>query len=448
MLCVKGAPEALISRSAHVLFPDGERALEGEGRRMLESENARLAGQQLRVLASATRTIPASAFDPRGDLWKHLERLTVTGLVGLMDAPRPEVKPAVDRCRQAGIAVKMITGDQRDTAVAIAHELGLGDGAITGAELDRIPPAQAAGTIQNTAVFARVTAAHKMQIVEALQEGRHVVAMTGDGVNDAPALKKAHIGVAMGQAGTEVAKEAAQMVLTDDNFATIVGAVSEGRTIYSNIVKFVRYQLSTNIGALLSMFTSSLLGWPAPLNTIQILWVNIIMDGPPAMAMGLDPARPEVMREPPRAVDAEILSWRRLALIMTFGAIMVAGTLGMLYWGRLDDPANPARALTLAFTTFVWFQIFNSFNARMERGTVFSGRTFSNLPLWLSLIGVAVLQAVVVEWGPAQIIFRTVSLSWEDWGRCIAVSATILLFGEIFRGVRALAEGERRKAPR
>jgi Ca2+-transporting ATPase len=341
----------------------------------------------------------------------------------------------------------MITGDQRDTAVAIARELGLGDGAITGAELDQIPPDQAAETIEKTSVFARVTAAHKMKIIEALQLHRHVVAMTGDGVNDAPALKKAHIGVAMGQSGTEVAKEAATMVLTDDNFATIVGAVGEGRTIYSNIVKFVRFQLSTNIGALLSMFVASLLGWLPPFSTIQILWINIIMDGPPAMAMGLDPARPEVMLEPPRAVDAEILSWHRLGLIMTFGAIMVAGTLGMLRYGQMRGDGD-AYALTMAFTTFVWFQIFNSFNARMERGTVFSARTFSNLPLWSSLAGVAILQTVAVEWGPAQAVFGTVSLSLNDWRLCIGVAAAILVFGELFRAFRAITGGERRSQPR
>jgi len=447
VLYVKGAPEALAARSVSVLFPGGIQPLEGGAKRLLDAENARLAGQQLRVLAAATRSFPAASFDGKGDLWKYLEKLTIMGLVGLMDAPRPEVKPAVDNCRQAGIAVKMITGDQRDTAVAIARELGIGDGGITGAELDQVPQEQAAETIQRTSVFARVTAAHKMKIVEALQAGRHVVAMTGDGVNDAPALKKAHIGVAMGLSGTEVAKEASQMVLTDDNFATIVGAVREGRTIYSNIVKFVRYQLSTNIGALLSMFVASLFGWLPPFSTIQILWINIIMDGPPAMAMGLDPARPEVMREPPRAVDAEILSWRRLGLIMTFGAIMVAGTLGMLRYGQIRGESD-GYALTMAFTTFVWFQIFNSFNARLEQGTVFSARTFSNLPLWLSLAGVALLQTVAVEWEPAQAIFRTTGLSTDDWMLCIAVSAAILVFGELFRLVRGMLPGDPRAQPR
>ena len=238
------------------------------------------------------------------------------------------------------------------------------------------------------------------------------------------------------------------MVLTDDNFASIVGAVREGRTIYSNIVKFVRYQLSTNIGALLSMLTASLLGWPAPFNPIQILWVNIIMDGPPAMAMGLDPARPEVMLERPRAADEEILSWRRLGLLAAYGAIMVAGTLGMLQYGLASGEGGLPRALTLAFTTFVLFQIFNAFNARVERGSVFTRLFFSNLPLWLSLAGVTALQVMAVEWVAAQAIFRTVPLSLEDWGLCVAVAALILVYGEIHRGVRWLLEGEQRQTAR
>jgi Ca2+-transporting ATPase len=319
---------------------------------------------------------------------------------------------------------------------------------MVGAELDRLPVEQAPERIERTSVFARVTPAHKMKIVGALQSRGHVVAVTGDGVNDAPALKKAHIGVAMGRSGTEVAKEAATMVLTDDNFATIVGAVGEGRTIYSNIVKFVRYQLSTNIGALLSMLTASLLGWPAPFNPIQILWVNIIMDGPPAMAMGLDPARPEVMRERPRSPDEEMLSWRRLGLLMAFGSIMVIGSLGMLQYGLWRGEGGLPRALTLAFTTFVLFQLFNAFNARVERGSALTRRFFSNLPLWLSLIGVAALQVVAVEWGPAQSIFRTVDLSWNDWGLCALVAASILVYGEAHRGLRWLIEGERRRAAR
>jgi Ca2+-transporting ATPase len=188
------------------------------------------------------------------------------------------------------------------------------------------------------------------------------------------------------------------------------------------------------------MVTASLLGWPPPFSTIQILWINIIMDGPPAMAMGLDPARPEVMREAPRATNAEILSWHRLGLIMTFGVIMVAGTLGMLRYGQTRGESDPY-ALTMAFTTFVWFQIFNSFNARLERGTVFSARTFSNLPLWLSLLGVALLQTVAVEWPPAQVIFRTTGLASNDWALAVGVSASILVFGEIFRAFRWIATG-------
>jgi len=445
LLMMKGAPEAVFSRSSEVSASGGrtERFDDAAGQR-LGIENRYLAEQQLRVLAVASRRLPAAGFDTHGDLWPHLRQLTLIGLVGLADAPRPEVKSAIARCHEAGIEVKMITGDQRDTALAIGRELGLGTNVIVGAELERMSPAELSERVEGTSVYARVTPAHKMRIVDALQARGHIVAVTGDGVNDAPALKKAHIGVAMGNSGTEVAKEAATMVLTDDNFATIVGAVSEGRTIYSNIVKFVRYQLSTNIGALLSMLTASLFGWPAPFNPIQILWVNIIMDGPPAMAMGLDPARPEVMKDKPRSAGEEILSWRRLGLLMMFGSIMTAGTLSMMLYGLAAEPGNPTYGLTLAFNTFVLFQIFNAHNARVERGTVFTRRLLTNPALWLSLAGVGMLQVVAVQWQPAETIFRTQALSGSDWALCLAVSATILVYGELHRAVRWMLEGDRR----
>ena len=274
---VKGAPDVLFLRAKQYLGFDGELPFDEVARAALATENAALAAQAMRVLAVAGRTIPAADFDPAGKLMIWADDLTLIGLVGIIDPPRPEARDAIRECRAAGIAVKMITGDQRVTAAAIARDLGLDGDVHEGRELDGLDQEQVATLVERSAVFARVAPEHKLRIVEALQAHGHVVAMTGDGVNDAPALKTANIGVAMGITGTEVSKEAASLVLTDDNFASIVSAVKEGRTIYDNIVKFVRFQLSTNIGAILSVLGAMLLGIPTPFTAIQILWVNIIM---------------------------------------------------------------------------------------------------------------------------------------------------------------------------
>ncbi len=426
---LKGAPDVLLACAGHWLDAAGARPLDAAARAAFAAENGALAGEALRVLALAKRDIAAHEFDPAGDLMAWANDLTLTALVGIIDPPRPEAKEAIRVCREAGVEVKMITGDHPVTAAAIARDLGLEGEVHEGSALDGLDAPALAALVERSAVFARVAPEHKMRIVDSLKARGHVVAMTGDGVNDAPALKTADIGVAMGITGTEVTKEAATLVLTDDNFATIVRAVKEGRTIYDNIVKFVRFQLSTNIGAILTVLGAPFLGFATPFTAIQILWVNIIMDGPPAMTLGVEPARPGIMRQPPRAADASILSWQRMWRIFLYGLTMAAGTLAVYAWG-LTTPGGEAKAGTLAFTTFVLFQFFNIFNARAESGSAFNRQFFRNGKLWLALAAVVGLQVVAVHWAPAQAVFDTVDLAAFEWAIAVSVASTTLWLDE------------------
>ncbi|WP_018988090.1 cation-translocating P-type ATPase [Aromatoleum toluclasticum] len=428
---IKGAPDVLLAHSSTWHSGDecaSSSSLNDDVRATIAAENEHLAGQALRVLAVARRQIPARDFDPTGDLWAWARDWTFVGIAGLMDPPRAEAAAAIRRCSQAGIRVKMITGDHKATAAAIGRELGLKGEVTSGAELDAMDDATLARRIDSIAVFARVSPAHKVRIVKALKADGHVVAMTGDGVNDAPALKAADIGIAMGITGTAVTREAATMVLTDDNFTTIVRAVEEGRVIFDNIVKFVRFQLSTNIGAILTVLAATLAGLPSPFTAIQLLWINIIMDGPPAMTLGVEPARPGIMRAPPRPQAAHILTLRRLGRLALYGATMMVGTL-WLFHGALDTRGEQY-ALTLAFTTFVLFQFFNVFNARREHGSAFNRQFLRNGRLWLALGGVLALQVIVVNWPPAQAIFGTVALTTDDWLRSALVASSVLLLDE------------------
>ena len=427
-LYAKGAPDVLLARASQHLTAAGQMALDEVGRSHWRAENEHMASKAMRVLAMADKVIPADGFDPDGDLMAHVQNLTLLGLAGISDPPRPEARQAIALCHQAGIKVKMITGDHRITAAATAQELGIEGEVIDGSELDELSPEELARRIDNIGVFARVAPEHKVRIVRAFKARGEVVAMTGDGVNDAPALKTADIGVAMGITGTDVAKEAATMVLTDDNFATIVEAIREGRAIYENIVKFVRFQLSTNMGAIQTVLGASLLGWPTPFTAIQILWINIIMDGPPAMSLGVEPAREGVMDEPPRQSDARILSGSRFVRLFVYGLTMAIGTLGLFYYAQ---PKGEDYALTLAFTTFVLFQFFNMFNARAEAGSALNRHFFFNRWLWLSLGTVLALQVLVVHWGPAQAVFHTTDLKLVDWGWAALVASSVLVFDEV-----------------
>lgn len=385
-----------------------------------------LAGDGLRVLALAERHLAGriGSEAPPDTLEAALGSLRLLGLVGLLDPPRPEARRAIALCRRAGIAVKMITGDHASTAASIARTLGIRGEAITGAELDALDDDALAERIDAIGVVARVSPEHKVRMVRALKDRGHVVAMTGDGVNDAPALRAADIGVAMGITGTEVSKEAAAMVLTDDDFATIVSAVERGRAIYANIVTFVRFQLATNLGAIASLLGAPLLGLPVPFTAIQILWVNIIMDGPPAMALGVDPPSPGAMEAPPRRPGAAILSGRRFGVLLLTGLVMAAGTLGVLAWA--DRQGGEDEALTLAFTTFVLFQVGNALNARAEGRSVFHRATLTNGKLWAALVGVVGLQVAAVQLDALHGLMGTTALGLGQWLLAIAVASTVI----------------------
>jgi P-type Ca2+ transporter type 2C len=381
----------------------------------------------LRVLAVASRRI--ATVDPDEDLGQWAESLTLEGLIAMIDPPRPEAARAIALCRTATIDVKMITGDNPVTAASIAAQLGIEGRVVTGRDLDAMTDDDLVRQIEGIGVCARVAPEHKVRVVQALKANGHVVAMTGDGVNDAAALRNADIGVAMGITGTEVTKEAGDMVLADDNFATIVDAVERGRSIYANIVKFVRFQLTTNLGAISTILGASILGLPMPLTALQVLWVNIIADGPPAMTLGVDPPDTDAMRQPPRDPSSQILTTRRLLPMVLAGLVMAIGTLSVFVWS--DDQYGADVAGTMAFTTFVLFQMVNVFNARRESGSVLSRYSLTNNKLWMAVGVVVAFQALAVKWGPLQSVFDTVTLDLGQWMLCVTVALSVLVVEEL-----------------
>lgn len=446
----KGAPDAILDRSRSVLGYDGDLVPVDRLRGELEEHNSRLAASGMRVLAVARRDLTEQQWEDDDDL-DAVDGLTLLALVGIVDPPREEARAAIDEAEGAGIAVKMITGDHATTARAIGEALNLGEEgervvAVTGRDLDAMSDEELQERIDGISVFARVSPEHKLRLVSALQKRGHVVAMTGDGVNDAPALRRADMGIAMGITGTEVTKEAATMVLADDNFATIVEAVRRGRTIYDNIVKFVRFQLSTTLGFATIFLAASILGIASgkPFTAIAILWVNIIMDGPPAMALGLDPVDERVMGRKPRPPSEPILTRPRWAAIIQAAVVMAAGTLAVL---ALAPGAEPEAAVatvagTMAFNTFVLFQFFNILNVRSDQQTVFRAATFRNGKLWMALAVVLVLQVCVTHLGPMQDLFDTTSISAAQWLVCIGVASTVLVSEELRKAVRRARTGE------
>jgi Ca2+-transporting ATPase len=440
---VKGAPDVVLRRSTRVLGPDGEVPVD-EARQAVEDANHALAEQGMRVLAVADRDVDRAEWDRVDDQLDAIDDLTLLALVGIVDPPRPEVADAIAEAHRAGIQVKMITGDHATTATAIGRQLGLSGPdrdvvALTGQDLDALDDDALDARLPEVSVYARVSPEHKMRLVSALQRTDQVVAMTGDGVNDAPALKQADMGIAMGITGTEVTKEAATMVLTDDNFATIVAAVRAGRGIYDNIVKFVRFQLSTTLGFAMVFLAAAALGLAdgKPFTAIAILWVNILMDGPPAMALGLDPVDEGAMDRDPRPRDEPILTRRRWTAIGTAAAVMAVGTLAVLAGAPGPDLAagNPTVAGTMAFNTFVLFQFFNILNVRNDHATVFRRATLANRHLWAALTAVLTLQVGVTHFGPLQDLFDTTSISAGQWLVCVAVASSVLVVEEVRKAV-------------
>ncbi|MBI40334.1 MAG: metal-transporting ATPase [Leptospiraceae bacterium] len=459
---IKGAPDAILDRCQWILYPgdpdtnaapQSESTTKNPGAHVVDAKpeqqeltenlkrgivqvNEKMAGDALRVLGVARRIIPAAEFDAESpEDWRS--GWTFLGLVGLMDPPRPEARTAIENCQRAGIRVKMMTGDHSSTAAAIATELGLEGDVLSGAELEALSDDELNEKLDRVSVFARLSPEHKVRIVKKLKKKNYITAMTGDGVNDAPALKAADIGIAMGN-GTAVTREAARLVLTDNNFVTIRDAVEEGRIIFDNIVKFVRFQLSTNIAAILTVLGSTLLGTPMPFSAIQLLWINIIMDGPPAMTLGIEPGREDLMTRPPRRSGQSILNANRLSRIVAYGVLMMIGTLSVLFYGL---HVSPAYASTLAFTTFVFFQFFNVFNARAEFGTAFNRNFFRNGRLWFSLFTVLLLQVVAVEWPPAQESFATTGLTLEHWFLAAGVGSSVLVLDEVYKLLKFLLSG-------
>ncbi len=415
-LLTKGAPEIIIERCKMV--DDGGRFIElTEDKRTEILEDLKsMTSKSLRVLALAYKKLdPEEDYESKEILESNLIYI---GLVGMMDPPRKEAKEAVELCEKAGIKVVMITGDNKDTAAAIASEIGIlkGGKVLTGIDIEKMDDKEFKEIVQDVNVYARVFPEQKVRIVEALKFHGQVVAMTGDGVNDAPALKKAAIGVAMGS-GTDVAKESSDMILQDDNFATIVEAVKEGRTIFDNIKRFVKFQLSTNIGAILTIISASLMSLPIPFNPIQILWINIIMDGPPAQSLGVEPPEADVMERSPS--EGNIIPKRNLIKIIIAGVVMSVGTL-LLYYYELSSGAETISATTIAFTVFVMYQIFNVFNCK-AKGMV------TNKSLILAVILSFFLQLGVIYLPYLQHIFRTTSISILDWVLIVIVASSIFL---------------------
>ncbi|MGG3572036.1 calcium-translocating P-type ATPase, SERCA-type [Bacillus gobiensis] len=428
----KGAPDVLLKKSTCILANNKNEAMSKTRYEEANTSIADLASRALRTIAIAYKPLTGSEIP---SVEQAESGLTFFGIQGMMDPPRPEVKQAIKECREAGIKTVMITGDHVITAKAIAKKLNLLPNkgkVIEGQALNQLSVEELAETVEDTYVFARVTPEHKLKIVKAFQEKGHIVAMTGDGVNDAPAIKQADIGISMGITGTDVAKESSSLILVDDNFATIKSAIKEGRNIYENIRKFVRYLLASNVGEILVMLFAMLLALPLPLVPIQILWVNLVTDGLPAMALGMDQPESDVMNRKPRhtkeGIFARGLGWKVVSRGFLIGAVTLAAFMIIYY----RNPDNLQYAQTIAFATLVLAQLIHVFDCRSER-SIFHRNPFGNLYLIGAVLSSLLLMLVVIYYKPLQPVFHTMDIAAVDWLLVIGLSAipTFLLAGSL-----------------
>ena len=448
VLISKGAPDVLLGHCNRLRVGMDVVPLTTDTRAQVLANVAQLSDAALRTLSVAYRTLDVGEDPQIGEALEH--NLVFLGTVGIIDPPRTEVAPAIQAAHAAGIRIIMITGDHPRTANRIAEDLGIiqaGATALTGPDIDRLDDAALREAVRTASVFARVAPAHKLRIVDALQSQGHVVAMTGDGVNDAPALKSADIGVAMGVTGTEVTKEASKMILADDNFATIVAAVREGRGILDNIRKFLRYLLSSNMGEVLTVFLGIVLARALglvdaagavalPLLATQILWINLITDTGPALAMGVDPHADDVMTRPPRPPADRVIDARMWVTVGVTGVTMAVVTLLtmdlLLPGGWIEGEHRLEVARTAAFTVLVLSQLFNAFNARSDTTSSFVGM-FGNGWLWAAVLLGALLQALVVHAGVMNLAFGTVPLSAGQWLLCLGMASPVLWVSELHK---------------
>jgi Ca2+-transporting ATPase len=434
---VKGAPDQLLARASAAQGPDGTIVAVSEGgREKYLAENERLGALGLRVMATAQRDFDPSTFDPNADLLPLIADLELLALVGIVDPPRPEARDAIARAKEAGIEVRMITGDHAVTAEAIARQLGIEGQAITGAEFAAMSDEEAVRRIGDIGVIARVAPEDKVHLVDILRRKGHIVAMTGDGVNDAPALKAADIGVAMGITGSEVSKEAAVMILTDDNFATIVKAVELGRSLYDNLMRYIRFQMACLFGFIGTFLGASILNvlGGVPFLPLQTLWINFTVDVLQALGLGYGRAREGLMEDPPRAKDEPILPRPLLLWLVFVGLVMAVGTLGVIVWA--GNAFDERVAHTTGLVTFSLFHLFFSLETSDENRTLFSSELLEN-PVLLRTSALSLLSIfLATTFGPLERILDTAELTVEQWAVCAAVAASVIVVAEIGKLVR------------